>query len=133
MAGEIQKSIFVPRNFLEVLQEMQFDIALESDEIKAVELAHEAVRAAVGSKQNLNIAGSRDVIIHSLTSLVMKRMDKGHRVTTVDETIVRGNIDALQVVRFDNLCIVVIFHPVLKPKLTCRVEIGDDVFAQCLR
>jgi|GEM_PF-3871311 len=103
MFGENKKQLFVPRNFVETLKELQLDAVLESDEDRAVRLLREAVRLAAGhDKENLVIAGTRDVLIHALSAFTMRQFAGDYQVVSpMDELMLRGKIAAVGLVQFN--------------------------------
>lgn len=100
MIGELQKRIDVPENFVETAKELQFQIAIEEDNNKAVAMAKEALRLLV-SEDKPEIAGSNEIIVHTLSAMIIEKVfDSTFQIRKLDDLILRGNIANLSVFVF---------------------------------
>lgn len=95
-----KEPLFIPKNFVETAQELQFMLATGMEGEDTEQSSREALRLLNDSGAR-DIAGSRHVYIHSMSAFVALKLDETtHHIRKLDELIVKGYIWNLGVLAF---------------------------------
>lgn len=96
----LKNDIYIPKNFVETAQELQFQVAIQDDSDIAIQMARDALEL-LNKKERQTIAGTKDVILHTMSAMIIEQIiDDAYNVTKIDDLILRGNIKSLSIFRF---------------------------------
>lgn len=91
---------FVPKNFIDTAKELQDTLFTDVSEFQTnLDLARASLQLL---KNEVHIAGTKEVIIHSLSALIIQSVEDGFLYTkTMNEMIARGTLTDISCIELD--------------------------------